>query len=166
MSSFVCDFVEVLFWTFLIANSLLNCLTMFVQINHNSELGISTIGHLASNTINNINAFLIRRSILSKQLVDPHLLRRVSTTTLPFHLRQQNKSIGPRSDAKLHSKSSCSGNPGKKPRCDFCPIRKNRFTQHRCSTCLIPICKEHTKRTTYICNLCDNNPNSNNMSFK
>ncbi|KAL5234719.1 hypothetical protein ACI65C_007808 [Semiaphis heraclei] len=43
-----------------------------------------------------------------------------------------------------------------KPRCTYCPIRKNRFTQHQCSLCSKPICKEHTASTNLICLICNN----------
>ncbi|KAL4143664.1 hypothetical protein QTP88_005973 [Uroleucon formosanum] len=38
----------------------------------------------------------------------------------------------------------------------YCPIRKNRLTQHQCNLCSKPIFKEHTASTNLICPICNN----------
>lgn len=129
-------------WPFTVFNAMLNIATVNAQIIFKS----------------NTNVFSSRRSFisnLSRQLTLPHLVRRASLTSLSFNLRQKINFIAKIDTRKDISKNPLPGNSWanteKGPKCGYCPNRKNRFTKHRCNTCNIPICKEHTTKTVFIC---------------
>ncbi|KAJ8968179.1 hypothetical protein NQ314_002438 [Rhamnusium bicolor] len=123
-------------WPFTIFCSLLNISTINSQIIFRE----------------NTNTVLTRRHYileLSKQLAMPHLCRRSKIHTLPYQLSQRIRNItGKRAVPNLNL-------PGEaKVRCEFCPLRKYRFTQRHCSNCQSPICKEHTAVSTLTCCQC------------
>lgn len=101
----------------------------------------------------NTNQITSRRSYimsLVKKLTYPHLIRRASCTNLPLPLKQKILAI-----ANVHAVARPEVQASEeKPRCGFCPKRKNRFTQHKCNNCKVPVCKEHTGSTTLICVTC------------
>ncbi|CAI6369859.1 unnamed protein product [Macrosiphum euphorbiae] len=101
----------------------------------------------------NTNDIFTRRQFLTdlcKILTKPHLLKRATIPSLGLSIRQKIQNItGFQAAPKENT-------PQGKPRCTYCPIRKNRFTQHQCSLCSKPICKEHTASTNLICLICNN----------
>lgn len=101
----------------------------------------------------NTNDIFTRRQFLTdlcKILTKPHLLKRATIPSLGLSIRQKIQNItGFQAAPKENT-------PQGKPRCTYCPIRKNRFTQHQCSICSKPICKEHTASTNLICLICNN----------
>lgn len=101
----------------------------------------------------NTNDIFTRRKFLTdlcKILTKPHLLRRATIPSLGLPLRQKIQNI---TGFQTPPKENI---PQGKPRCTYCPIRKNRFTQHQCSLYSKPICKEHTASTNLICLICNN----------
>lgn len=105
----------------------------------------------------NTNNKLKRRTYLTdlaKQLTKPYIIRRSSITSLSIPLRQKIRNVLGNEAISVEAVEPNDANA--KPRCFFCPKRKNRFTQHRCHTCLKPVCKEHTSATVLTCTQCVN----------
>ncbi|XP_030758010.1 piggyBac transposable element-derived protein 3-like [Sitophilus oryzae] len=126
-------------WPFTIFCTLLNVTTINSQIIY------------AANT----QIMLKRRQYitdLAKQLTAAHLQKRASISTLSIALRQKISNICGHKNVIPTKKQQ--GNAQPKPRCEYCPLRKNRFTQHSCANCSSPICKEHTASTRYLCVEC------------
>lgn len=86
---------------------------------------------------------------LAQALVRPHLERRVSLTNLSVGLKQKIRRV-----AQLPPPPPTPRQNNEKQRCAFCPLRKNRFSQHYCHTCSSAICKEHTGKTILTCQQC------------
>lgn len=86
---------------------------------------------------------------LAQALVRQHLERRVSLSNLSVGLRQKIRRVG-----QLPAPPPPPRQNNEKQRCTFCPLRKNRFTQHHCQTCSSAICKEHTGKTILTCQQC------------
>ncbi|KAJ8948622.1 hypothetical protein NQ314_008386 [Rhamnusium bicolor] len=127
-------------WPFIIFCTLLNIATINSQIIYR----------------NNTQIILRRRAYitgLAKLLTASHLQRRASIPFLNIPLRQKITNVLGKKEPVTQPTQS---NRQTKTRCKFCPLRKNRFTQHTCSMCNNPICKEHTSTTTYICCECSN----------
>lgn len=126
-------------WPFTIFCTLLNITTINSQIIY------------AANT-----QIILKRRLyiteLAKQLTRPQLLKRAQLSSLSIPLRQKISNVIGREH--MDNPVRQQGNIQTKPRCKYCPLRKNRFTQHNCETCSNPICKEHTATTTYICGEC------------
>lgn len=99
----------------------------------------------------NTNNKVLRRlylTDLAKQLSKPHIIRRSKVTSLSIPLRQKMKNIlGHEASAPTTAEQQREV----KPRCSFCPKRKNRFTKYCCDTCTKPICKEHTAKAVLMC---------------
>lgn len=105
---------------------------------------------------NNTNNKLLRRKYLTdlaKELTKPHIVRRANISSLSIPLRQ--KIINVLGSRTTPTEAAEPLNDARS-RCFFCPKRKNRFTQHRCHTCLKHICKEHTAETVLTCTDCTN----------
>lgn len=123
-------------WPFTVFCSLLNISTINSQIIYKDNTNIVTSRR-------------IYITELGKQLLMPHLQRRSNIPNLPFQLRLRIRNItGEKSSVTQEA------TPTTKPRCSFCPVRKNRFTQHYCTNCKLPICKEHTGLTNFTCHSC------------
>ncbi|KAG8259978.1 hypothetical protein J6590_107397, partial [Homalodisca vitripennis] len=86
---------------------------------------------------------------LARALAIPHITRRSSLTNLPISLRQKIKSI-----VGTPATPAPPPEDGQKTRCVYCPIRKNRYTQARCSGCNHAVCKEHISSTVLTCFQC------------
>lgn len=103
-----------------------------------------------------INSFVIFRSnspdakdsrrlylkFLAEQLVKPHMMRRVKQT-LPYLLSLQIKqylNLPLTEKPDIAEPEVC----GTRPKCFYCPKKKNRKTSSTCSKCLRAICKEHS----------------------
>ncbi|CAH1986691.1 unnamed protein product [Acanthoscelides obtectus] len=89
---------------------------------------------------------------LAKSLIKPHMVRRSSLSNISVSLQQKICSIVGKSADKVAFM-----NPGEaqsKARCGFCPCRKNRFTNNKCSRCQTPLCREHTGTTVFVCYKC------------
>ncbi|CAH1957172.1 unnamed protein product [Acanthoscelides obtectus] len=70
------------------------------------------------------------------------MVRRSSLSNISVSLQQKIYNIVGKSADK-----EAVMNPGEaqsKPSCGFCPCRKNRFTNNKCSRCQTPLCREHT----------------------
>lgn len=126
-------------WPFTVFCSLLNIATINSQIVYKTNTGkmISRRHFITS---------------LAKALIKPHMTSRASITSLSQPLRQKICSI---SGTNINLVQEPEG-PQHKPRCGFCPVRKNRFTQHKCHLCKIPLCKEHIASTVLTCLKCKN----------
>lgn len=85
-------------------------------------------------------------------LIMLHVCRRSEIPTLPYNLQVKIRNITGKQQGPNHDRP-----PQTKVRCEFCPLRKNRFTQRHCSNCQNSICKEHTAATTLICRQCFGN---------
>ncbi|XP_046681468.1 uncharacterized protein LOC124368236 [Homalodisca vitripennis] len=66
---------------------------------------------------------------LAMDLVKPHLLRRASVDVLSIGLRQSIKNV---LGQDLPVRNERQETFGRKPRCAYCPVRKNRFTSVCC----------------------------------
>lgn len=85
---------------------------------------------------------------LALSLIKPFNEIRASIPTLSVALREKiQKSTG------VATKTNCP-REGVKAKCDFCPAKKNRYTQNRCCSCQKLLCKEHTKKQTFTCHGC------------
>lgn len=85
---------------------------------------------------------------LAKTLIKPHIDQRASIPTLAIPLRQKMEKItGKKVTHSLRQE-------GAKSKCDFCPAKKNRYSQNRCCNCNKFMCKEHVKKVTFTCNNC------------
>ncbi|XP_046674842.1 uncharacterized protein LOC124363627 [Homalodisca vitripennis] len=83
---------------------------------------------------------------LAKCLIKPHIDQRASIPTLAIPLRRKIEKItGYRNIPNLRQ-------DGAKSKCDFCPAKKNRYSKNRCCDCKKLLCKEHVKKTTFVCN--------------
>uniref|UniRef100_A0A1B6M803 PiggyBac transposable element-derived protein domain-containing protein n=1 Tax=Graphocephala atropunctata TaxID=36148 RepID=A0A1B6M803_9HEMI len=100
----------------------------------------------------NTQQTISRRSYLmqlAKTLTQPHLEIRAAIPHLHVELKQKIQRV-----AKLPPPPPQPRRVDGKPRCVYCPLRKNRFTQQTCSNCSSPICKEHTAKTVLTCSQC------------
>ncbi|KAJ8909550.1 hypothetical protein NQ315_012744 [Exocentrus adspersus] len=102
-------------WPFIVVCSLMNIATINSQIIHK---------------YNTTNIMSRRQYItsLAKSLIGPHMMRRASISGLSISLRQKICFITGVDNRRIPNNE----NRQIKPRCGFCPIRKNRFTQHKC----------------------------------
>lgn len=114
------------------------------------------IGGINSQLIyySNTNNKITRRAYLTelaKQLTKPHMLRRAQIQNLSVSLRQKIHTI---LDIRPERPAPPEGIRQRKPRCSFCPSKKNRYTSRSCMTCSKPICQEHTTEMTFTCQDC------------
>lgn len=109
-----------------------------------SILNIGGINSQIIYTINTENKISRRMYLteLAKHLTRPHLLKRAKIQTLSISLRQKIKNVIGEEAATAEQRADQEGAGSQsKPRCYFCQIRKNRFTNHQCNVCRKPICK-------------------------
>ncbi|CAJ1066750.1 piggyBac transposable element-derived protein 4-like [Xyrichtys novacula] len=105
--------------------------------------------------VNNARRLFIKE--LSKELVMPHMKRRMeSTPTLRKHaieamgrcgLKRLNTATTQQQDDIRQEVQS------KRKRCTICPVSKDRKATSCCSQCTRPVCKEH-KHQIIICEAC------------
>lgn len=110
----------------------------------------------------NTNEVILRRKFLAelaRALAKPFLIKRSSIPHLSISLKQ--KIINVLGEKPVMAMRAVLQTVGK-PICFFCPVRKNRFTMHKCNKCASPICKEHTASTIYVCNECFDEELNNN----
>lgn len=92
---------------------------------------------------------------LAKELVKPHMYKRAALHSLSFLLSLQIKNylhLPSRTEAPDPEENQ----PGSsKPKCSYCPRRKNRTTTTKCVKCSKPICKEHTVTYCVQCGVSD-----------
>ncbi|XP_015121722.1 piggyBac transposable element-derived protein 4-like [Diachasma alloeum] len=86
--------------------------------------------------------------VLAKNLIKPHMERRLKIKTLPTVLRNSMEKCLGRTGSKGAEQEDSTG---KSERCHFCPSRKNRKTQSKCYNCEFSICGEHTKKLCRAC---------------
>lgn len=74
---------------------------------------------------------------LARQLVEPHLNRRLANSKLPRELRM---SIARILDKPIPTEENLQQNDGKRRRCQICPRSYDKKTKDICTTCSKPMC--------------------------
>ncbi|XP_050527851.1 piggyBac transposable element-derived protein 4-like [Daktulosphaira vitifoliae] len=115
---------------------------------------LMNIGGINSQIIfrENTGIYLSRRKFLKtlgKELTRPFMLERLQMPTLRTSTRQ--RIIKLTGYTKTEDEVPERSNIDHRPKCVFCPKRKNRKTMTKCVKCSVPICKEHTTSTCVSC---------------
>lgn len=111
----------------------------------------------------NTNTEMERRKFLmelGKDLIRSQLLRRMEIKTLSIPTKQKIKNcLGKHEEVNTRDQpdNAAIQEPGKLPKCAYCPKRKNRYTKNTCNECKAPVCKEHVATTIFTCSGCANN---------
>ncbi|KAB0803806.1 hypothetical protein PPYR_00776 [Photinus pyralis] len=101
-----------------------------------------------SNNVTTVDSRRMYLKALADQLIHPHLYHRVKLQ-LPYLLGLQIRDYLniPVVNVPLQENNS----EEQRPKCGFCPRKKNRNTRAKCAQCSTPICREHTSTVCIRC---------------
>lgn len=119
-------------------------------------LDIASVNSRVLYSCKNINSPIPRRKfgiIIGKELIIPHMKRRLLQERLPREIPQIIKRI--LGDNTVEATQEISSNPNKRRRCYVCPSSKDTKYSNICSVCKKTVCKTHGVQVSKCVNCMD-----------